>query len=118
MFKSLNCHRLHRQTTPLSHQLHTAKLRFFPQHGAWYGWGKSLYHQDISIYQSNLSFNEEEYYDKELNNYSNPIVVFIKEKVDYCFDYNLDHYGINETYSCDLTAASYLMRPDLFKDDS
>lgn len=56
-------------------------------------------------------------YEKELSDYSNPIVRYIKDKVDYWFDYNLDNYGINGTYNWDVTAAVYLMRPELFKDD-
>lgn len=56
-------------------------------------------------------------YEKELSDYSNPIVSYIKDKVDYWFDYNLDNYGINGTYNWDVTAAVYLMRPELFKDD-
>lgn len=56
-------------------------------------------------------------YEKELSDYSNPIVSYIKDKVDYWFDYNLDNYGINGTYNWDVTAAVYLMKPELFKDD-
>lgn len=56
-------------------------------------------------------------YEKELSDYSNPIVRYIKDKVDYWFDYNLDNYGINGTYNWDVTAAVYLMKPELFKDD-
>lgn len=56
-------------------------------------------------------------YDRELSDYSNPIVKYIKEKVDYWFDYNLEHFGINGTYNWDVTAAVYLMRPELFRDD-
>ena len=56
-------------------------------------------------------------YEKELNDYSNPIVPYIKEKVDYWFDYNFDNYGINGTYNWDVTAAVYLMRPELFKEN-
>lgn len=56
-------------------------------------------------------------YERELNDYSNPIVPYIKEKVDYWFDYNLENYGINGTYNWDVTAAVYLMHPEFFKDD-
>lgn len=56
-------------------------------------------------------------YERELNDYSNPIVPYIKEKVDYWFDYNFENYGINGTYNWDVTAAVYLMRPEFFKDD-
>ena len=53
-------------------------------------------------------------YERELNDYSNPIVPYIKEKVDYWFDYNFENYGINGTYNWDVTAAVYLMRPEFF----
>lgn len=56
-------------------------------------------------------------YERELSDYSNPIVKYIKEKVDYWFDYNLNNYGINGTYNWDVTAAVYLMRPEVFKDE-
>ncbi len=56
-------------------------------------------------------------YERELNDYSNPIVSYIKDKVDYWFDYNFDNYGINGTYNWDVTAAVYLMKPELFKDE-
>ena len=56
-------------------------------------------------------------YDRELNDYNNPIVPYIKDKVDYWFDYNLEKFGINGTYNWDVTAATYLMKPEFFKDD-
>ena len=56
-------------------------------------------------------------YERELSDYSNPIVKYIKEKVDYWFDYNLNNYGINGTYNWDVTAAVYLMRPEIFKNE-
>lgn len=56
-------------------------------------------------------------YERELNDYSNPIVPYIKNSTDYWFDYNLDKFGIDGTYNWDVTAASYLMHPEFFKDD-
>jgi len=56
-------------------------------------------------------------YERELSDYTNPIVPYIKKSVDYWFDYNLDKFGINGTYNWDVTAAVYLMRPELFKKD-
>lgn len=56
-------------------------------------------------------------YERELNDNSNSIVSYIKEKVDYWFDYNLNNYGINGTYNWDVTAAVYLMHPEFFKND-
>ncbi|HBI92272.1 MAG TPA: nucleoside hydrolase, partial [Terrisporobacter glycolicus] len=54
-------------------------------------------------------------YERELSDYTNPIVPYIKNSVDYWFDYNLNKFGINGTYNWDVTAAVYLMRPELFK---
>lgn len=54
-------------------------------------------------------------YERELSDYTNPIVPYIKNSVDYWFDYNLDKFGIDGTYNWDVTAAVYLMRPELFK---
>ena len=56
-------------------------------------------------------------YERELNDCSNPIVPYIKNSTDYWFDYNLDKFGIDGTYNWDVTAASYLMHPEFFKDD-
>lgn len=56
-------------------------------------------------------------YEKELNDYSNPIVPYIKNSVDYWFDYNFKTFGINGTYNWDVTAAVYLIKPEFFKDD-
>ncbi|MEG0855505.1 MAG: nucleoside hydrolase [Terrisporobacter sp.] len=55
-------------------------------------------------------------YERELCDYSNPIVSYIKNKVDYWFDYNFENFGIDGTYNWDVTAAVYLMKPELFKD--
>lgn len=56
-------------------------------------------------------------YERELSDYSNPIVPYIKNSVDYWFDYNFKTFGINGTYNWDVTAAVYLMRPEFFKND-
>lgn len=56
-------------------------------------------------------------YERELSDYSNPIVPYIKNSVDYWFDYNFETFGINGTYNWDVTAAVYLMRPEFFKND-
>jgi purine nucleosidase len=55
-------------------------------------------------------------YERELTGKA-PIVKYIKDKVDYWFDYNFDNYGINGTYNWDVTAAVYLMKPEFFKDN-
>lgn len=56
-------------------------------------------------------------YERELSDYSNPIVAYIKNSTDYWFDYNLNKFGINGTYNWDVTAASYLMNPQFFEDN-
>lgn len=56
-------------------------------------------------------------YEKELSDYANPIVSYIKNSVDYWFDYNFETFGINGTYNWDVTAAVYLMRPEFFEND-
>lgn len=56
-------------------------------------------------------------YERELRDYSNPIVAYIKNSTDYWFDYNLNKFGIDGTYNWDVTAASYLMNPQFFEDN-
>lgn len=56
-------------------------------------------------------------YERELSDYSNPIVAYIKNSTDYWFDYNLNKFGIDGTYNWDVTAASYLMNPQFFEDN-
>lgn len=56
-------------------------------------------------------------YERELSDYTNPIVPYIKNSVDYWFDYNFNKFGINGTYNWDVTAAVYLMRPEFFKNN-
>lgn len=57
-------------------------------------------------------------YERELSDYTNPIVPYIKNSVNYWFDYNFKTFGINGTYNWDVTAAVYLMKPEFFKDDA
>lgn len=46
----------------------------------------------------------------------NPAAVYIREKTDYWFGYNEKDYGIQGFYNWDVTAAVYLMHPELFVD--
>lgn len=62
-------------------------------------------------------FVTREDYERELSDYSKPIVPYIKERVDYFFEYNDREYGLKGTYNWDVTAAVYLMRPDIFEDE-
>ena len=76
--------------------------------------------KNVSVFTGNNCLKvlvTREDYDRELNDYNNPIVPYIKDKVDYWFDYNLEKFGINGTYNWDVTAATYLMKPEFFKDD-
>ena len=41
---------------------------------------------------------------------------YIRKKTDYWFQYNEEDYGIQGFYNWDVTAAVYLMRPELFED--
>ncbi|MDO4264941.1 MAG: nucleoside hydrolase [Eubacteriales bacterium] len=45
-----------------------------------------------------------------------PIVKFIRSTTDYWFDDNDDTYGIKGFYNWDITAAAYLLHPELFDD--
>ena len=45
-----------------------------------------------------------------------PIVKFIRATTDYWFDDNDDVYGIRGFYNWDITAAAYLLHPELFED--
>lgn len=44
------------------------------------------------------------------------IAKYIREETDYWFGYNEDGYGIDGFYNWDVTAAVYLMHPELFLD--
>lgn len=60
-------------------------------------------------------FTKDEY-KKRLFGTENPAAVYIREKTDYWFGYNEEDYGINGFYNWDVTAAVYLMHPELFQD--
>lgn len=56
-------------------------------------------------------------YKKRLFSTENAAAVYIREKTDYWFGYNENDYGIGGFYNWDVTAAVYLMYPELFSDD-
>lgn len=60
-------------------------------------------------------FSKEEY-KRELFSHDEPIAKYIREKTDYYFHYNERDYGIKGFYNWDVTAAVYLMHPELFVD--
>jgi len=45
-----------------------------------------------------------------------PVARYIRDETDYWFDDNQNHYGIPGFYNWDVTAAAYLMYPQLFND--
>lgn len=61
-------------------------------------------------------FTYEEYME-ELSGDSGSIAEFIRTKTAYYYDYHKDVYGIDGVYNWDVTAAAYLMRPELFADN-
>lgn len=75
--------------------------------------------KNVSVITGNnclkVLFTKEEY-KKCLFTMENPAAVYIREKTDYWFGYNEEDYGIDGFYNWDVTAAVYLMHPELFKD--
>ena len=55
-------------------------------------------------------------YKERLFGTENPAAVYIREKTDDWFGYNEEDYGIEGFYNWDVTAAVYLMHPELFTD--
>lgn len=76
------------------------------------------YGHDVSVITGNnclkVLFTKEEY-KRELFNSEKRIAKYIREKTDYWFSYNQDAYGIKGFYNWDVTAAVYLMHPELFE---
>ena len=60
-------------------------------------------------------FTKEDYKER-LFSTENPAAVYIRERTDYWFGYNENDYGIGGFYNWDVTAAVYLMHPELFSD--
>lgn len=75
------------------------------------------YGKNVSVITGNnclkVLFTKEEY-KKELFSRREPIAEYIRERTDYWFRYNEEDYGINGFYNWDVTAAVYLMHPELF----
>lgn len=61
-------------------------------------------------------FTKEDY-KEHLFSTENPAAVYIRERTDYWFGYNENDYGIGGFYNWDVTAAVYLMHPELFSDN-
>lgn len=60
-------------------------------------------------------FTREEY-KEHLFTSDSKIARYIREETDYWFGYNEEDYGIGGFYNWDVTAAVYLMQPELFTD--
>ena len=61
-------------------------------------------------------FTKQEYRER-LFGTDHPAAVYIREQTDYWFGYNETDYGIEGFYNWDVTAAVYLMHPELFVED-
>ena len=61
-------------------------------------------------------FTKDEY-KQRLYGTDNPAAMYIRTKTDYWFGYNEEDYGIRGFYNWDVTAAVYLMHPELFTDE-
>lgn len=76
--------------------------------------------KNVSVITGNhclkVLFTREEY-KKRLFGTDNRAAEFIREKTDYWFGYNEEDYGIGGFYNWDVTAAVYLMNPELFTDE-
>lgn len=75
--------------------------------------------KNVSVITGNnclkILFEKEEY--KTLFKSGNPAAEYIKNETDYYFKYNENDYGIMGFYNWDVTAAVYLMHPELFTDN-
>lgn len=61
-------------------------------------------------------FTKQEYRER-FSDKGNRAAAYIMEKTDYWFGYNEEDYGIRGFYNWDVTAAVYLMHPELFADE-
>lgn len=77
------------------------------------------YGRNVSVITGNnclkVLFTKNEY-KKELFSRENAIARYIRESTNYWFGYNEEDYGIAGFYNWDVTAAVYLMHPELFVD--
>ncbi|SET56600.1 nucleoside hydrolase [Lacrimispora sphenoides] len=76
--------------------------------------------KNVSVITGNhclkVLFTREEYKERLFGS-DNRAAEFIREKTDYWFGYNEEDYGIGGFYNWDVTAAVYLMNPELFVDE-
>lgn len=54
-------------------------------------------------------------FDQRFGNSPEPIARYIYEKTAYWYDYNRKNFGIHGFYNWDVTAAAYLLNPEMFK---
>ncbi|MFR8238482.1 MAG: nucleoside hydrolase [Dorea sp.] len=77
------------------------------------------YGKNVSVASANncmkVLFTKEDYR-RELYRTDKQIAVYIRENTDYWFGFNEEDYGIQGFYNWDVTAAAYLMHPELFED--
>lgn len=77
------------------------------------------YGRNVSVVTGNnclkVLFTKDEY-QRELFARPEGIAKYIRERTDYWFGYNEEDYGIGGFYNWDVTAAVYLMHPELFTD--
>lgn len=75
--------------------------------------------KNVSVITGNnclkVLFTKDEY-KRELFAEKDGISKYIRERTDDWFRYNEEGYGINGFYNWDVTAAAYLMHPELFED--
>ncbi|GLC79581.1 nucleoside hydrolase [Lacrimispora brassicae] len=76
--------------------------------------------RNVSVITGNhclkVLFTREEYKERLFAS-DNKAAAYIREKTDYWFGYNEEDYGIGGFYNWDVTAAAYLMHPELFMDE-
>lgn len=76
--------------------------------------------RNVSVITGNnclkAKFTYEEYM-AELSGDLGSITEFIRKKTAYYYDYHKEVYGIDGVYNWDVTAAAYMMRPELFEDN-
>ncbi|WP_312432688.1 nucleoside hydrolase [Lacrimispora sp.] len=76
--------------------------------------------RNVSVITGNhclkVLFTREEYKERLFSS-DNRTAAYIREKTDYWFGYNEEDYGIGGFYNWDVTAAVYLVHPELFEDE-
>ena len=76
--------------------------------------------KNVSVMTGNncltVLFTKEEYKERLFTS-DLPIAEYIRTKTDYWFGYNEEGYGIQGFYNWDVTAAVYLMNPELFEEN-